>query len=342
MDFKNRLVFGNSLQNKLTVHSLFPYTSIHEIAKPFNFKITIPKCDVKMVSLKFYDMKNIPSDDFPLSNDPEENMRMENQLLELKLQAEFGAKTFLDSRLPAAIENEFLKNVIEFEKSFSQSREVKICDILGNPLLRPEADLDDMEIERCLAELNALMLTKDIALDFINKYDARTKYKFITEELLEESVFQIGIPGMVINFIYEEFHPNHSSDLESKAIKFISAWFEKEKDKILWELSDDIILPGGSIWSRDRIADQLERTFEYYSTFLDRKYFITDVNFELDEDSGKGCAEGWVRYNAIIKNDEAISIQGPFKLHFTLEYDWWNIYYFVLPGFDFPESGRLK
>ena len=51
-------------------------------------------------------MKNITDDNFLLSDDPKQNMRMENQLLELKLQAEFGARTFLNADLPAEIENE--------------------------------------------------------------------------------------------------------------------------------------------------------------------------------------------------------------------------------------------
>lgn len=282
-------------------------------------------------------MKNITDDNFLLSDDPEQNMRMENQLLELKLQAEFGAKTSLNADLPAGIENQFLKNVLEFENSLSQSEEAKVCEILGNPPWKSEMELEDAEIEKYLAQLIVLMLTKDIALDFINEYDTRTKYKFITEELFEESVFHMGIPGMVMHFIYEEFHPNHRSDLESKAIKFISAWFDKDTDKILWELSDNINLSGGPAWSKDRMADKFKKIFDSYTTFSDCKYFITDIHFKLDGDAGLGYVEGGVRYSPIIGNVEAITIQGPFKLDFALEYDWWNIYNFVFPGFESME-----
>jgi hypothetical protein len=277
----------------------------------------------------------MPNDDLPLSFDPEENLRMENQLLELKLQAEFGARTFLGDNLPAEVENEFLKNVLEFETSFSQSEEARIRDILGNPCMKPETELDDMQVEFFLNEVTEMMLTKNIAVDFGGEYDNRTKYKFITEELFEESIFQSGIPGMIMHFIYEEFHPDHKIDLENKTKKFIKAWLEKDADKLLWELNEQIILPEGSTLSKEVIKEKLQSTFNRYAFFSDCKSVIADINFEVIDDAGMAYAEGVVSYNALMTTQEAIAIQGPFKLYFCLEYGWWDICYFVFPGFEF-------
>ena len=280
-------------------------------------------------------MKNVHDNDLPLSLDPEENLRMENQLLELKLKAEFGAETFLGGDIPADVENEFLKNVLEFENSYSQSEETKISDILGNPWMKPETELDDLEVEICLNEVNEMLLTKNIAIDFGGQYDNRTKYKFIIEELFEESIFQAGIPGMIMHFIYEEFHPDHKIDLEIKAQKFISAWFEKEPDKLLWELADHIILPEGSTLSKDKVKEKLENVFDCYTLFSECKYVVNDINFEINDDVGMAYAEGIVSYNAVLAKQEAIAIRGSFKLYFCLEYGWWDISYFIFPGFEF-------
>ncbi len=280
-------------------------------------------------------MKNVHDDDLPLSSDPEENLRMENQLLELKLKAEFGAQTFLGDDLPAEIENKFLKNVLEFENSFSNTKEARICDILGNLRMKPEAELDDLEVELFLNEVTELMLSKNIAVDFGGSYDSRTKYKFITEELFEESIFHSGIPGVITHFIYEEFHPDHKIDLENKAQKFISAWFEKDADKLLWELTDRIILPEGSTLSKDKVKEKLQNVFSSYARFSEIRYVIADISFEVLDDAGMACVEGVVSYNALMDKQEAIAIQGSFKLYFCLEYGWWDICYFVWPGFSF-------
>ena len=53
--------------------------------------------------------------DKPLSDDPEENLRMENELLRLKLQAELGADPHMINPVDPEIENIFLKNIFNFE-----------------------------------------------------------------------------------------------------------------------------------------------------------------------------------------------------------------------------------
>ena len=279
-------------------------------------------------------MKTNFDDDLPFSFNLEEKLRMENQLLELKLKAEFGAETFSGGDLPAEVENAFLKNVLEFENSYLQSGETKISDILGNPILKLEPELDDCDLEAGLAEVNSMLLRHSIAVDFGGSYDTRTKYKFITEELFEETIFPTGIPGMMMHFIYEEFHPDHKTDLGNKAKNFINAWFEKEPDKIMWELADRIILPEGSGFSKEKIMQKLRMTFSCYSDFSECKYVISDISFEINDDTGIALVEGAVSYNASINNQETIAIQGNFKLYFSLEYGWWDIFYFSFPGFN--------
>ncbi len=66
-------------------------------------------------------MNNPGNDNLHLSDDPEENMRIENQLLQLKLKAELGADTFISGNFSPNFENEFLKNVLAFENSLSNA-----------------------------------------------------------------------------------------------------------------------------------------------------------------------------------------------------------------------------
>jgi hypothetical protein len=280
-------------------------------------------------------MKNTYDDDQPLSLDPEENLRMENQLTELKLNAEFGAKTFLGDDIPENIKRIFLKNVMEYENKISQAEETTIFEILGSQPFQSEASLEDDQVRQSLQEVTDMLLLKNIVIDFGGSYDSRTKYKFITEELFEESILHAGVPGMIMHFIYEEFHPDHKADLESKARKFIAAWFEKDVDKLLWELTDHLIISEGITLSKEKVKEKFHNTFERYTRFSECKYVLGDINFEASDDSGIACTEGIVSYNALMENTEAIAIQGCFKLYFTLEYGWWDICFFVMPGFDY-------
>ncbi len=258
-------------------------------------------------------MENLHDDDLQLSLDTEENLRMENQLL-----------------------------VPEFENNYLQSEETKICDILGNPCVKPEVELDDLEVELNLNKVNEILLSKNITVDFGGAYDSRTKYKFITEELFEECIFQAGIPGMIIHFIYEEFHPDHKIDLEIKAQKFIAGWFEKDADKLVWELADHIILPNGQTLKKEKVKEKLQNAFNRYSHFSEYKHIIADINYEVADDAGMAYVDGTVCFNALVGDEEAIAIQGSFKLYFCLEYGWWDVCYFVFPGFELNEDRPPK
>ena len=133
-------------------------------------------------------MKNLSENDLPLSHDPDENKRMENELLQLKLKAELGVVAHISKNIPPSIENIFLKNMLAFEAGLSEAAEIRIYELIGEPDFIPEAKLDDLSLEAAFNKLMDLMNQKQIALDFLGSYDCRTKYKFITEELFEEEV----------------------------------------------------------------------------------------------------------------------------------------------------------
>ncbi len=282
-------------------------------------------------------MKNRSENNLPLSQDPDENKRMENQLLQLKLKAELGVEAHISENTPPLIENIFLRKMLDYETSLANAEEIRIYDLIGQPEFIPEARLDDLSLEIALNKLTATINQKQIALDFLGTYDNRTKYKFITEELFGEEVMNVQLPGMIMHFIYEEFHPNHALDIKQKTEKFLSSWFRQQIETILFSLADNFILPDGRIWDKDKIMDKINIYFDSYPQFKNGNYQIADINFELQEDVGMAYAEGIMQCTAFTENHDKIQLEGPFKLYFTLEYEWWSVYYFVLPGFQFSD-----
>lgn len=270
-----------------------------------------------------------------LPEDPEENLRMENEFLRLKLQAELGAQSHTSGDLNPALENEFLKHIMAFEQNYANAARTKIFDKLGQPQFMPESQLNDEQIETELVKVNELLALKNIAVDFIGDYNARTQYAFITGELFDKETDDFNVPGMITHYTYEEFHPNHQIDIENRAIEFLEGWFNQKLDEHFWCFDNLFVLPNGRTIPKGEIGKKLKQIFESYTAFEDRDYTITDINFEIGDDTGLGHAEGVAKYIAVLENGEKVTIAGPFKLYMTWEYDWWSIFHIAFPGFEY-------
>jgi hypothetical protein len=282
-------------------------------------------------------MSNInDTPDQPLSDDPEENLRIENELMKLKLQAELGAKSFSASEIDPGIENEFLKHVMAFEQNWANAKPAKVYDLLGKPDFKLSAELSDEELEVALDQLCDLLSEKSMQVYFDDEVDSRTRYQFITEELFEHETTFVPVEGMTSCFDYEEFHPNHKKDIERRAEEFITQWFKRTLDEKSWELSDQFILPDRRLLSKAEIAAQCKKIFDAYTGFADGEFKIIDIGFQLEEFSGLGHAEGVVKYEAGLENGESVRIGGPFKLYMTLDTGWWSIFHIIFPGFSYP------
>lgn len=268
------------------------------------------------------------------SDDPEENLRIENEILKLKLQAETGGFFGSSKNLPTDIEQSFLQNVQQFEDAWKDAKPVKVYELLGNPAYKKESELSGTEIETGLKKLFDLLENNNMSLAVSGEYEPRIIYKFITEELFEHETDDMQLPGMTKNFIYEEFHPNHKMDIEEKAKDFLGHWFEKNFNEYSWELNDPFILFDGAVISKQEVINKLNNFFNSFTRFSECKYAIADISFQLsDDEKGMGHAEGGVSYLAEIENGDVVKFEGPFKLYMSNEYGSWHIFYFIFPGF---------
>jgi len=269
------------------------------------------------------------------SDDPEENLRIENEILKLKLQAETGAFFGGSDNLPAEMEQGFLQNVQQFENAWKDAKQDKVYNLIGKPLFKKEHELSDSEIKIELKRLFDLLEKNNIILAMAEDYGDRVIYKFITEELFEYETDDVQLPGFTKNFNYEEFHPNHKMDIHERAMEFLGDWFEKKFSEHSWELSDPFILSDGIIISKTEVLEKINNVFTFYSSFLNAKYVLAEISFQWDDEkaSGLGNAEGDVKYDALLENGELVHFEGPFKLYMSNDGGWWSIFYFVFPGF---------
>lgn len=277
-------------------------------------------------------MENLGNKNFN-SNKPNENLNWENEFLQLKLKAETGAETFFEENIPPNIKNIFLKKIFEFEQSPKSSFNT-IIDMLNQPVLPNEKELNDFAIEIAFKDLLKMLEQKHIAIVFLGEYDFRTKYKFITEELFVEEVPDSVSEGMIYTFLYEDFHPNHTLEIERVTHLFISDWMKKSIDKNHPYLSETITSPTGKVWHKDEIASKLKNNFEKFKDLKNYHYSLDNINLNITNELGMAFAEGYIKYTAILNTNEKVILEGPFKLYLNLEYDWWSIFYFVFPGYE--------
>jgi hypothetical protein len=277
--------------------------------------------------------------DLPLSDDPEENLRMENELLRLKLQAELGADPHLMNPIDPEIENVFLKNIFNFEQSYANAKRIKVYDLLGQPVFKPAGDLADEQVEDELQRVTDMLFNKNIVVDFSDAQDSFTRYAFIIDELFEHETDDFMIPGMTTHFDYLEFHPDHKADIENRAHEFLLQWFKRSFEERSWELGDSFVSADRKIYSKAEVVRQFNNIFGAYTAFKNDEYFIYDIGFQLqpESNSGMGHAEGSVKYDAVLENNEVIHFEGPFKLYLSMENNWWSIFHIVFPGFKYPE-----
>jgi hypothetical protein len=142
----------------------------------------------------------------------EEKLKAENDFLKMKIMLEHGAQFGgnENNELPAEVENEFLNNMMAFEKQFGEHKTIKIFDKIGRPQhFRPVNEISDDNIDKAWNELCDYMNEHGIDLDVCSpNITVRELYRFTTEELFEHETDDMDLPGFTTNFIYDEFHPD--------------------------------------------------------------------------------------------------------------------------------------
>ena len=287
------------------------------------------------------DQQQQSPDEEKFSDDPEENLRLENEFLKMKMMAEsggiFGGNEGSD--LPPEIENQWLKNVMEFEKAYANAKPKKIVELLGNPCFNNEKDMDDGKFKAEFTRLQKLLKDHNVNVDFIGPQTDRVKYHFITGELFEHETDFIPVKGMTTNFIYEEFHPDHKSEITELTEEFLNDFLERKLSIDTRYINDDIIIPDGNVISKEQLINRFYSMYEVAVEFENTSFQIENIEFEIREDtedapSGMGFSEGEIQYDMIFKNGERKKIHGPFKIYFGRKWDLWTIYFFYLAGYN--------
>ena len=283
------------------------------------------------------DTKKNDDNEEKFSEDPEENLRMQNDFLKLKMMAESGAIMGGSGNLPPDIENQFLKNILEFEKLNAESKPLKVFDILKGPIFEKSSTLNDKDFGTEYIKLQKLLEEFAIEVEFRKDRSERFKYDFITGELFEHQTSFATVKGMTTYFLYEEFHPDHEADIREMTEDFLNDYLDMQIDDQKFYLANDHIEPDGNIVSKEELVKRFQDTFEIFKEINNGSFVIENIDFNLitsDRSEGMGNSEGGIKYSILLNDGKNIKIDGPFKIYFNKVYGMWETFFFYLPGFN--------
>ncbi len=291
---------------------------------------------VNFVQLNITAMKENSERPARSGKDQSEKLVKENELLKLKLSAERGATFDESTDLDPAIENQFLKNVIEFEKQYAVAKPKPVYEIIGKPVYKKAEELTHDQLSSELKRIDEILTSHGIMMDFLAEYPDEVMYRFITEELFVHETDFISVPGMMTGFIYEEFHPNHEYDIRERAVEFIKGWFDRDFSEFSWELASEWTTDQGIILKKNEVLEKFKSIFKNFKSFQNTDYNILDIHPDVQDgkEEGLGHAEGMVKYDGLTQEGNRIHYEGPFKLYLKLEYNWWNIFFAHWPGLE--------
>lgn len=280
---------------------------------------------------------NLPEEE-KFSDDPEENLRMQNDFLKMKMMAESGAFFGGEGGLPPEIENQFLKNIMEFEKANTNVKSRTVYDIIGKPSFESEDNLDEEKFESAFLRLKNLLEEHGIHVEFNRERSDRFKYNFITRELFKHETNFAPVKGMITGFLYEEFHPDHELEITELTHHFLNDFFERNLNGDTHYINEQIVHPDGQLIPRENIMKGFLSMYEAIPEFENTSYEIRNQDFELQENdgmqTGMGFSEGTIHYDIIFRDGERKKINGPFKIYFSMEWDFWCICFFYLAGYN--------
>lgn len=277
------------------------------------------------------------SDEYFDQNRPElpEDLRLENEILKLKLQAETGAFIQASGDFPPEIEYQFLQNVIAYERAAASAPIVKLYDFIGRPdFIKWDEMRNQDDVCPELERIRAIMFENGLHLDVLGRYDDSVIYRFITEELFEMETADVHVPGMLFHFTYEEFHPDHNQELEGRTKDFLENWFDRKIDESSWNHGHPFVVTQAAGLTREEAIAQVKAFFESFANFNNGS-FDSGVSFDWNEleRTGTGESKGQLRYDAALKSGELVHFEGYYRLYFIYSNGWWYITNFDIPGF---------
>jgi hypothetical protein len=158
------------------------------------------------LTLKHGTMKNI-DESLHFGEDPQEQLRIENELMRIRLQAEKGAEVHISAGASLEMEHAFLKMVMAIE-GMIHSEKITIHRFIGEP---PLPDLTETRTDNeCSKQIDILLkklIDNGIEIIFRGELSGKEMLRFLVEDLMFSEIEDIRLPNVRSLFFYESYYP---------------------------------------------------------------------------------------------------------------------------------------
>lgn len=252
---------------------------------------------------------------------PEISIEDDNKFKRIKIELEhggfFGA---VNTDIPPEVESMFLDNIIQFEAQNKNAKQIAIYEKIGKPSWTKSEDLSPEKVVDELKRFYTLLEEHNIFLEVIYDYENETAllYDFITLEFFAIETMDISIPGMMTNYIYEEFHPNQYEDLKKESSAFWTDYFANNSERF-----DEFTL--GDLLNSEEMID-----FRYsFLSFKKIEINVLEVDFSIEKEQATTKVQ--LNFEAVIDNQSTIIFNCESIMDFIYQRDFWYLQKVELP-----------
>jgi hypothetical protein len=251
----------------------------------------------------------------------------ENELMKLKMMAEFGGNFMGSEDIPPEVENQFLKQIISFHKQHENSKITTVYSFIGEPEYNHVNDMNDKEVARELKRLLKIMEKNGVSLSVLAETPKREIYRFLTEELFKHEIEDVKVKGWMNQFIYEEFHPNPEYDVRNAVTACVQSIFNKGHVFFDEHYSEDMKDSLGLSIDLDDFRGRIENFWSKSNNVKLDHFNFNKV--EIDKEKGTGYAECQVVYKTQNSKGKRFKTENA-SVEFFLEKSkyvdsWWEI-----------------
>lgn len=279
----------------------------------------------------------------PMDNDFQDRIqRILNEKKKEDLREQYGMLLEGHSEnMSPQVEGEWLDYITEFERQFENAKQISVRERIGNPEVKPLAQITDSDLAAELDRILELLAEHNIVIDFLHEQGDREMYRFIAEELMDEMTDDIRIPGMVSHFIYEEFHPNDEDDITAAIDEFLYALFKEEfknpESMFFYAVSQDNLHDAnGKPISMEEFKELVSDFYEAYPVTMEHSVEVKNIVINGDHSTARAN----IYWHAIPRDEKAVVRHEGFS-EFRLTrsiYGGWDIIQASIPGWEFHKE----
>lgn len=215
-----------------------------------------------------------------------------------------------DSELTPDIENQFLENILEFEKQFENAEYIKLINFIGNPVLKNIDELSEADLPAEINKVLDIYHENGVNVGVLEKGDVSDKdfYIFLTEELPKHETDNLKLPGWTINFIYEEFHPSDKLDAKDAVEDvLLDAVFQNREDGPTYISKNHLFNAEGKPISKNEFLRGLYSIFDGVEEIIERDFVYNDFQFGEQNSVNVDFILRYKKKNSLVKTDKVLN-----------------------------------